>query len=128
MNKKMELRTGLFDEKDYKILESVMGQLSDGIWENSRPMEKYWRNISIKKDVSTNEVIIDFTLCIFYGKTDYEIKKWFATKIKQIIKQEIEDGDHNIKWSKDCHERARYIHDHLPVADAYNTYTKLLKE
>ena len=124
----MEIKTGLFEVNDKKVLESVMGQLSDGIWENSKEMKKYWTTTEIKKDSSTNEVILDVSEIVFYGKTDYEIKRWFATKIKEIIKQEIEDGDRTITWSKDCHERARYMHDNLTIADAYDTYTKLLKE
>ena len=124
----MEIRTGLFEVNEKKVLESVIGQLSDGIWENSRSMEKYWATTEIKKDPSTNEVILDVSEIVFNGKNDHEIKKWFATKIKQIIKQEIEDGDRTITWSKDCHERARYMHDNLTVAEAYNTYAKLLKE
>lgn len=124
----MEIKTGLFETKDKKVLESVIGQLSDGIWENSRSMEKYWQTTEIKKDPSTNEVILDVSDIVFNGKNDHEIKKWFATKIKQIIKQEIEDGDHTIQWSKDCHERARYMHDNLTVADTYDTYAKLLKD
>ena len=32
-------------EKRLDILGSVMGQMSDGIWENTRSMEKYWKNL-----------------------------------------------------------------------------------
>lgn len=41
IKKANEIKTGLFETKNKKVLESVIGQLSDGIWENS----KKWRNI-----------------------------------------------------------------------------------
>ena len=36
--------------KDKAILESVQGQLSDGMWENSRGMEKYWHSMDFSQN------------------------------------------------------------------------------
>lgn len=44
-------------EKDRDILDSVLGQLSDGIWENSRGMEKYWRTMSFNQDEQGNVIL-----------------------------------------------------------------------
>lgn len=41
-------------EKDKTILESVLGQMSDGIWENSRQMEKFWRGMTFSQDERGN--------------------------------------------------------------------------
>lgn len=37
------------------LISSVLGQLSDGYWENSRAAEKYWKNIHLKD----NDLIVD---------------------------------------------------------------------
>ena len=41
--KERKIPIGLKDEKTKDILNAVVGQLSDGIWENSPGMERYWR-------------------------------------------------------------------------------------
>ena len=43
------IETNLTGDTMYDVCRSVIGQLSDGIWENSPVMNKYWRNISVKK-------------------------------------------------------------------------------
>ena len=40
-----EIDTGLTHKIDYIILGDVQGQLSDGIWENSPAMNKYWKHL-----------------------------------------------------------------------------------
>ena len=38
--------------KRLNILSSVIGQMSDGIWENTRSMEKYWKSLDFGTDAS----------------------------------------------------------------------------
>jgi hypothetical protein len=39
----MQINTGIkANSKFTEILSSVIGQMSDGIWENTLSMEKYW--------------------------------------------------------------------------------------
>ena len=42
------VNTGLTDAMSEDVLNSVIGQLSDGMWENSRVMEHYWPFVNIK--------------------------------------------------------------------------------
>ena len=41
-------------DRRLSILGSVIGQMSDGIWENTRSMEKYWKSLSYGKDAAGN--------------------------------------------------------------------------
>ena len=46
------VKTGLSasDKKAKEILNSVIGQMSDGIWENSPGYSRYWKNIDIGEE------------------------------------------------------------------------------
>lgn len=35
------------DEMQLGIVKSILGQLSDGMWENSREMQKYWKGVRV---------------------------------------------------------------------------------
>ena len=132
------IQTGLYGNINLAILESVIGQLSDGMWENSPRMEGYWRFACIAKDTETNEVFIlvsnrfaeyrwnKNTYNSFKAKTEVEIKDWFANKIKQIIKQEIKDWpSKDFQWKRDCEIESDYMHDGVKVSDCYKAYDKL---
>ena len=84
--------------KNYEILDSVLGQMSDGIWENSPVVEGYWRFATIEKSDDNKIVIAVSTIygtnyhdnkCLknrFADMTDDKVKAYFANKIKQIVK------------------------------------------
>ena len=91
------IKTGLgLHYKD--MLNSVIGQMSDGYWENTPMMRGYWK--FVKTGTSGNEVTLnvdaaDWTLDgdrrienRFYGMSDDAVKKFFADKIKFLIKEE----------------------------------------
>ena len=40
------------NDQRLNILGSVIGQMSDGIWEHSRAMEKYWKSLNYGTDAS----------------------------------------------------------------------------
>ena len=44
------INTGLKGQVALSVLNSVMGQLSDGIWENSPNMTSYWKDLRIAND------------------------------------------------------------------------------
>lgn len=118
------IKTGLTDDKAYDVLCSVIGQLSDGIWENSRGMERYWQYADIEREGS--EVVIkvyrDVYQSGYNGKSDEDVKKYFATKIKQIVKEE------GLVWDRNNTESCSYLdyHSGVTVQDAYRVYDKLL--
>lgn len=118
------------DKKSKEILDSVIGQLSDGIWENSPGMAKYWQNL----DVSIKDgdiVITESTYSPFWkyspAERDKKVLEFFANKIKQIIKTEIEDGNENLEWNRDCTGVSDYLgyKEQITVRDAYKVYDKL---
>lgn len=120
------IHTGLKHPLDLEVLDSVLGQMSDGIWEDSPSMEKYWGHVDFE--------MIDGEVCIvvddswnsgFRGKTDDEIRKYFAVKIKQVVKEEINDGA-NIEWTRNSKEHLDYMHDSVTVGDCYRVYDALL--
>ena len=49
---KVLVATGLKGYKNYSILNNIIGQLSDGMWENSRVAEHYWPYVEIMMDDS----------------------------------------------------------------------------
>lgn len=108
------------DDKKLNILGSVIGQMSDGIWENTRSMEKYWKSLDYGKD-SSGYIWLDDR----HGVTA-DVFEFFANKIKKIIQVEIEDGNNQLVWSRTCAGVPHYMHGTVTVGDCYELY-ELLK-
>lgn len=137
--KERKIPIGLKDEKTKDILNAVVGQLSDGIWENSPGMERYWRFASGADD-NGNLVVYDgyernpwynprqrgsgnpWFYSAFSKMSDEEVKRYFAHKIKQIVKEE------GLEWSRDNTEHSDYLDydSGVTVRDAYKVYDRLL--
>lgn len=153
-NNSFIIHTGLNDKTSESILLNVQGQLSDGMWENSRMMEHYWPFFDIKTD-DKGEVCIVVNLpghedyrtyyhsndCynnwfIRYDKLNkdsVQIKKWFADKIKKIVSQEKKDSSNKeIKFNNKCDVSLNYMYDHNEsgrnhkVYEAYRVYEALV--
>lgn len=114
------IETGLKGFENLNVLLSVEGQLSDGIWENSKAMEKWWMNTSFRRDEEGN-ILLDYHPSAIYGRnyrelTDKEILSWFANRIKAIVKAEIKDlneGDeYDVEWSRECNVKLKTMHDY----------------
>ena len=105
--------------KRLSILGSVIGQMSDGIWENTRSMEKYWKSLDYGE--KNGEIYLEDR-----GYVCTDVRKFFADKIKQIIKIEIEDGNDKLEWSRSCSAMPFYIDGGVTVGDCYELY-ELLK-
>jgi hypothetical protein len=107
--------------KRLNILSSVIGQMSDGIWENTRSMEKYWKSLDYGTDANGY---------IYLEDTHYvcpDVVSFFANKIKQIIKIEIDDGGNSgLVWDRSCSVSPYYMHGNVTVGDCYELY-ELLK-
>lgn len=91
------IKTGL--GKKYKdMLSAVKGQMCDGYWENTPMMQGYWRfckigtagdEVTIEVDDANGARISDsFIENRFFGMSDDAVKKFFADKIKFLIKAE----------------------------------------
>jgi hypothetical protein len=126
--------TGLCGQKALEILNSIEGQLSDGYWENSRAMEKYWKNefvlpmddeedaeIAIVVNANHGESVYEpyrwsasqncmlkqwkYYLNGFYNWTDEKIKNWFADKIRQMVNVEAKDNHESGWWTDKVNDR-----------------------
>ncbi len=106
--------------KRQNILDSVIGQMSDGIWENTRSMEKYWKSLDFGVDANGYIWLEDRN-----GVTA-DVYDFFANKIKKIIQVEIEDGNTALVWSRTCASVPHYFHGKVTVGDCYEMY-ELLK-
>ena len=122
------------NDKDKDILRSVSGQLSDGIWENSRAMEKYWSNLDFdEKDgnlvIHTKSEGWDNP---FRAMDDQKIRDYVAGKIKQIVKIELRDKgvDDKANWNRNNDMKLDYLSrkrdNPITIKDAYKLYDTLL--
>lgn len=138
MNIPRIIHTGLFSQTAYDAFRSIMGQLSDGYWENSSRMQKYWNFAEIKR-ADNGEVLVEVederhvwdNFC--YGRylenpyarmSDNEILKFFANKMKTIAKVEMKDNDVGNQWQRDNEMKLHYLSYNvdLDVSDIYCIY------
>lgn len=135
-----KITTNTFSKKANDMLNSVIGQMSDGIWENSKSMGKYWRFASIERDLD-GENIIEISAATgkpcydryvyngFADMSDDQIREFFAKKIKQIAKIELKDNDKTTGWKRNNTEfKTCYLSydEEISIADAYLCYEFLL--
>lgn len=86
-------------KKTSEIFRAVIGQMSDGIWENTPSMNGYWSCCDICDEHDTIEIHVstsyysEYLGCInrWRRMTDTEVLKFFANRIKQIALIELED-------------------------------------
>lgn len=111
-----------------EVILSVLGQLSDGIWENSNGMNKYWEYADVEgTDLQVDD---DSWRSGFRGKTEADVRNWFANKAKQVVKIWAEDygKDPVAIWKRDNTDEVAYMgHHRLPVEvrDVYECYDYL---
>lgn len=121
-------------KEEVLYLDPVMGQLSDGIWENSPRMEVYWLCNSLTSEGIEMEPRTVYsphrrTLTNpLYDKSDKEVKDWFANKLKAVVKQYLEDSWDSWgtgEWSRLNNEEVDYLDAGQTVAGAYKVYDSL---
>lgn len=123
------IKTGL--SKKYKdMLDAVIGQMSDGYWENTPMMAGYWKFVTT--GTAGDEVTLEvdemsggrhgnrYINNRFYGLSDDAVKKFFADKIKFLIKEEGLG-----KWDRDNESETDFLSYDRPryrVKDCYYAY------
>ena len=109
------------------ILDSVLGQMSDGIWENTRSMEKYWKSLDVSVE-SDGFIYIEDKHFVCGDPVDF-----MANKIKQIVKIEADDtpGGH-LEWERLNPTRTVYLRTYdsdargaATVGECYKLYEAL---
>ena len=133
MEKFRIIKTGLKTQKECDILDGVFGQLSDGMWENSRAAGGYWPYIDA--ELENGEVVLKVSTAYrkyeeptnkLLNMTDDDIKKWRAKKIKQVIKEEGLDWDRGNEEETDYLDtKWRKSKQPSTVADCYYVYEVL---
>lgn len=142
------INTGLTDSASLNVLMSTLGQLSDGIWENSNVARHYWEFADID--------MIDGEVCLLIKKNAYEsysynsrptenyfrtrmhldptaIKKYFANKVRAVVRENAKDYPNaGIKCSAKCEVALDYMSDYdnhdneIRACDAYRVYKALI--
>lgn len=79
----MVVPTGLVGKKANEVLESVIGQMSDGMWENTRGYEKYWAHCEI--DMSNNIIVDKGWASGFKDMDEDKVRAFFCRKINAIL-------------------------------------------
>lgn len=146
----MKIETGLTDSASLDVLKSTLGQLSDGIWENSHKAERYWPFAEAE--------MIDGNVCLMISK-EYNkrygsgrnawgytngfrvdlamdttvIKKYFANKVRAVVRENAKDYPNaGIKCSAKCDVELDYMNSYdnrdIPIkaSDAYRVYKTLI--
>ena len=140
-NKTRTINTTFYGDYAAEILNAVAGQLSDGMWENSRGYDKYWTNFSVKR-LDDNRVVfivntdsytrycgrfLDNPFCCM---TDTEFLVWYAGKLKAVIHAEAKDNNWKKGWWKRTNTTNKSIYLNykldITVADIYCVYDELL--
>lgn len=138
------IHTGLYSSIAKEILDSVIGQLSDGMWENSTSMEKYWKFAAIDR-ADDNEIVIKvsksegksdgsyrhyrYTSNGFSLMDDMAVGEWFAKKVKHIAVAELKDNEVAGGWKRDnTLNTSCYLsyHEKITIKDIYYVYEHLL--
>jgi hypothetical protein len=133
-----EIYTPFFSKKAYDILRSVLGQLSDGLFENARGYTKYWINFNVerKPDGQVYFAVNKDRYKVFCGDchtnpfikmTDADFLNWVSVKLKTVILTELKD---NSIPSRDGWKRnnttfeSEYLsyNEKITVADIYVIY------
>ena len=125
----MAINTGIKATSQFlDILSSVIGQMSDGIWENTRSMERYWKSLSYRVDENRYIILEDR-----YGETS-DPADFFANKIKQIVRIEMNNNPaEGLIWDRGCRKVPHYLDrsygdpekPQVTVGDCYKLYDML---
>ena len=121
-------------QKTAMCVQSVNGQLSDGIWENSPRMDRYWRFLDVDADKGIVEISDEGIENGFSGKSLEEVGTFLANKLRTIVKVFCTDNglENKAEWNKDNTRICRYLHGYvdskcvdLTIGDAYRAYKEL---
>lgn len=126
------IKTGMNTDVAYSVLSSVMGQLSDGIWENSSAMEKFWLFADIERE-EDGEVVIRVSTDYadykwnprrpiqngFKFMSDSQVREFFAKKIRAVVNRERKDEPaKGIRWNPASDVALDYMSDRVHKWDS----------
>lgn len=122
------------DKKYLDMIESVLGQLSDGYWENTPRMRGYWLFAHAK--AQGNECVLEIdpvrwgtrhgysnVTNQWLDMSDAKVKQFLADKIKFLVKEEGLDWN---RGNENTTDYLSYTQPYFKVKDCYYVY-ELLK-
>ena len=140
----MMISTNLKGDLCKTILESVIVQMADGIWENSDEMWHYWPYVDIKDINGDIYIHIKEDGEYTYGMVNDGVDNWFirqdkldgrierirdffAWRLRDIVMEYSKDnpGEH-VRFYKDCNAVVGYIDDNVRACDAYDVFVTLM--
>lgn len=137
-----KILTPFYSTRAKEVLSSVIGQWSDGAYENSPRMEKYWQFSNVKTEPDGHVYIeIDAESYRhttwnnkwlnngFYKMSDKQVLEFFAGYVKRIMQLELRDEKVQHGWKRDNteFETAYLAYDEkISVAHVYAIYDRLL--
>lgn len=143
-SKKRIIHTGLYSNVAKEIIQSVLGQLSDG-WGESNPANDKWWRFADCVQAPDGEVLIEvstesweysefrsyshrYVYNGFYSMSDTEVMQKFAGWIKKTAKMEMKDENAGNQWNRSSEMKLDYLNhnENVTAADAYFVYEKLL--
>ena len=108
------------------IIDSVIGQLSDGKWENSPAMRKYWAycQVDVRGGLVVLQVNDEDWSSGFRNRDDAWVRKFFACKIKQVAYDELS----GLRWNRTDTSELSYLSQSskVTVSAAYEAYDAIL--
>jgi hypothetical protein len=131
----IQIDTGLKGDLAKDILDSVIGQMSDGLWENSPVMEHYWRYINVVKTAGNKVFLVvdgitaDSSHVVNYfnykmGMDERKIKEFIGKKVKEVVKEELKDTGDAIGWDRNNEHESQYLAG--TFSDCYFVYETLI--
>lgn len=118
------------------LIDAVLGQLSDGYWENSKAAEKYWKNIHLRG----NTLIVDLEKLKYTSwgaawdkefneiwRNPKAVKNWFARKAQIVHNLDKRDQFNTLKLDgEQLNSRAQYLDGNVnttykQIQDAINS-------
>lgn len=122
----IQIDTGLKGDLAKDILDSVIGQMSDGMWENSPAMEHYWRYINVVKTAGNQVFLVvdgitaDASHVVNYfnykmGMDEGKIKEFMGNKLKAVAKQELKDDPDLGSWDRNNTSETGYLSYDRPI-------------
>ena len=139
------IKTPLWSTKAKEVLDSVLGQLSDGWGENNPRNDRYWMFARVLREADGRVVImIDkrtgkndvygsrnyrWIENAFASMNDFQIVEFFARMIKKTAKMELKDRNIANGWKRDNVDfKTAYLNynEDISIAEVYCIYEMLL--
>ena len=131
----VQIDTGLSGDLAEDILSSVIGQMSDGLWENSPAMEHYWRFINavrtegdqiflVVDGVAEDDSHVANHFNSRMGMDERKIREFVAKKLKEAVKEELKTARHSAGWDRNNESESSCLGG--TISDCYFVYETLL--